>query len=68
MDQLLRDAILWGLVGGLSFLVLAQGFELATARGIDALVKVGGTVVVTVVATAVVYLTRRRLPPANERT
>ena len=62
MDRVVRESVLWGFVGGLTFLVLAQGYELVVGPGIDASVKVGGAVVVLVVATGSSYLARRRLP------
>jgi len=40
MDATDRAAVLWGVVGALSFLVLIQGYELLTDVGVDALVKV----------------------------
>ena len=61
MDRDRRESVLWGFVGGLTFLVLAQGYELVVGPGIDAVVKVGGAVVVLVVATGTSFLARRRL-------
>ena len=62
-----RDAVVWGLVGGLAFLVLVQGYELWADRGVDALVKVGVALAVAVLAGGLGRLVRRRLPPRSER-
>jgi hypothetical protein len=66
MDPVVRDSLLWGLVGGLSFLVLVQGYGLLTDQVIAATVTVGAAVAVTVLSTAVVYLTRRQLPEGDD--
>ncbi|WP_136688877.1 hypothetical protein [Halorhabdus amylolytica] len=42
-----RAALLWGLVGGLSFLVLLQGYELLTPARVDPPVKAGIAILVT---------------------
>ena len=62
MDPDLRESVLWGVVGGLTFVVLAQGYELVVGPGIDTVVTVAGAAVVLVVATGSSYVTRRRLP------
>jgi hypothetical protein len=46
-----RTAVVWGVVGGLSYLVLLQGYELASAMAVDPLVKFGTALMVTVGAT-----------------
>jgi len=46
-----RDALVWGVVGGLSFLVLITGYELATGWRAGLAVKVGVALLVAVVAT-----------------
>jgi hypothetical protein len=60
------DSAVWGLVGGLAFLVLVQGYELATGRGVAALVKVGVAVGVLAVVSLLAYAAG---PPSagNER-
>jgi hypothetical protein len=49
--ELTRDVVVWGLVGGLSFLVLLTGYELATGFRARLEVKAGVAVLVTVGAT-----------------
>ena len=56
-----RDVVVWGLVGGLSFLVLLTGYELATGWRASWLVKFGVAALVTVAATAASALVERRL-------
>jgi polyferredoxin len=51
-----KASLLWGAVGALAFLVLAQGYELLFAPGISLLVKLGIAAVVWVVAGAASYL------------
>ena len=46
--ELSRDAVIWGLVGGLSFLVLLTGYELATDFRASLVAKFGVAVLVTV--------------------
>jgi hypothetical protein len=60
----LRSSSLWGLVGLLSFLVLAQGYRLLVGplgTGLPSLVVVG--LAVGVVTTATSYLLEPRLAP-----
>jgi len=45
-----RDALLWGLVGALSFLVLAQGYRLVTDQGPSTWMLLGVALVVWAVA------------------
>jgi hypothetical protein len=48
-----KASVLWGLVGGLAFLVLVQGYELVAGEGVTVPVKAAVAVVVagaTVVA------------------
>jgi hypothetical protein len=63
----LKSSLLWGVVGGLSFLVLVQGYELLTDRGVAVGVKAGVGFAVALVAAATTHVTRDRLPPKNER-
>ncbi|MFB6150308.1 MAG: hypothetical protein ABEJ40_00735 [Haloarculaceae archaeon] len=54
-----KASLLWGLVGGLSFLVLVQGYELATDRGVTLGVKAGTALLVAVGAAVSTHLARR---------
>ena len=56
-----RDAIVWGLVGGLSFLVLLTGYELSSGWRANLLVKFGVAALVTVAATVGSALIARRM-------
>jgi len=60
MDPRLKRSALWGLVGGLSFLVLLQGYELVTTERVDWLVKLGVAAAVVVGATVLTYAAARR--------
>jgi len=46
--ELSLDAVVWGLVGGLSFLVILTGYELATGFRASLVTKFGVAVLVTV--------------------
>ncbi|WP_436908338.1 hypothetical protein [Halosimplex marinum] len=61
-----KSSLLWGLVGGLSFLVLAQGYELLGDLGVGFAPKLGVAAVVAVGAATATHLTRDRLPTENE--
>ena len=66
MNPHTKSALLWGIVGFLSFLVLVQGYELLADRGVDLVVKFSVALLVGVTSTATTgYLQRRvdRLPP-----
>mgnify|MGYP006293181329 CR=1 FL=1 len=39
MDPRIKSSLLWGLIGGLSFLVLLQGYELVSTERVAWLVK-----------------------------
>jgi hypothetical protein len=56
-----REAVLWGLVGGLSFLVLAQGYRLVASLGVDTLGLLGLGSVVAVTTTLLSYVAAPRL-------
>ena len=56
MRQRTKSGLLWGAVGALAFLVLAQGYELLAAPGISLLVKLAIAAVVWVVAGVASYL------------
>ncbi len=51
-----RDAFGWGLVGGLSFLVLAQGYRLVAALGVDTPALLGVGTVVAAASAVLSYL------------
>ncbi|ELZ28837.1 hypothetical protein C475_04346 [Halosimplex carlsbadense 2-9-1] len=61
-----KSSLLWGLVGGLAFLVLAQGYELLGNLGVGFGAKVAVALVVAVGAAVATHLTRGRLPTENE--
>lgn len=61
MNPRVKEAILWGVVGMLTFLVLLQGYELLEDIRVDLTVKVGGTIVVGVVTTVATYLASGRM-------
>ncbi|QSG10663.1 putative membrane protein [Halapricum desulfuricans] len=61
MDRTHRAAVLWGVIGTLSFLVLLQGYELLADRRVDLLVKFGVAVGVGAVTTAVTQGVQTRL-------
>ncbi|WEL18921.1 MULTISPECIES: hypothetical protein [unclassified Halorhabdus] len=56
-----RQALVWGLVGGLSFLVLLQGYELLTPERVDPLVKAGVALVVTGIGAVLAKFVEPRL-------
>jgi uncharacterized membrane protein YeiB len=56
-----KSSLLWGVIGGLSFLVLLQGYELVAGPRVDLGVKFGVAVLVFVGATALSYWWGRRL-------
>jgi len=58
----LKASLLWGVVGGLAFLVLLQGYELVADVRVALLVKFGVAMAVTAGATALTYAARDRLP------
>ncbi|WP_276251983.1 hypothetical protein [Haloarcula rara] len=62
MEPRTKSSLLWGVVGGLAFLVLLQGFELATGQRVTVAAKAGVAVAVLVGATALTYTARDRLP------
>ncbi|EMA53084.1 hypothetical protein [Halococcus thailandensis] len=51
-----KASLLWGAVGALAFLVLAQGYELVAAPGISLLVKLAIAAIVWIVASGASYL------------
>jgi hypothetical protein len=66
MDPRLKASLLWGLVGGLAFLVLVQGYELTAGERVSLTLKAGIAVGVVVVVTAVSSLLQPHLY-GNER-
>jgi len=66
MDPHRKAALLWGVVGGLAFLVLVQGYELATSQAVTVPVKLAMTIGVFAVATAVTDTLQPRFA-GNER-
>jgi len=58
----LRDSLLWGVVGGLSFLVLLQGYELVSGTRVTVAVKAGVALIVVAGATLLSYAVRDHLP------
>jgi len=61
------SSALWGVVGGLSFLVLVQGYELLADAGVSIAAKFVVAAVVAVVAGVSTHLARGRVPVENER-
>ena len=61
MRPAVRECVGYGLVGALSFLVLAQGYRLVTDRGPSLAVLLVVGVAVGVVATGATYALRRHL-------
>jgi uncharacterized protein YybS (DUF2232 family) len=60
MNPVVRSSLLWGVVSCLSFLVLVQGFELATGTGVTVVAKAAVAVLVGLLGTAVTYLITSR--------
>lgn len=60
--SVLRDSLVWGVVGGLSFLVLLQGYELLSGTRVTIVAKAGVAVAVVTGATALSYAVRDYLP------
>jgi len=59
-----QSALLWGLVGALAFLVLAQGYRLLVGPlGLGVPIAAGLALCVGGVVTAVSYVAERRLEP-----
>ena len=58
-------SLLWGVIGGLSFLVLIQGYELLVGPPVDALLKATITVGVGLVSTGATALLQPRIPSQN---
>ncbi|MBV0902139.1 hypothetical protein [Haloarcula salina] len=56
-----KSSLLWGVVGGLAFLVLVQGYELLAAEPVSVPAKVGVALVVAAGAALATYATQPRL-------
>ena len=63
MKPVRKASLLWGLIGGLSFLVLLQGYELVSAARVDWLVKFGVALAVVVGAAVLSYAYQKRAKP-----
>ncbi len=63
MKPVRKASLLWGLIGGLSFLVLLQGYELVSAARVDWLVKFGVALAVVVGAAVLSYAYQKRARP-----
>jgi len=61
MDPRRKASLLWGVVGGLAFLVFVQGYELVAGDPVAIAVKAGVALVVTAVTALAVQVTRPRL-------
>ncbi|PSQ60152.1 MAG: hypothetical protein BRD23_02805 [Halobacteriales archaeon SW_9_67_25] len=66
MDPHHKASGLWGVIGGLSFLVLVQGYELAVGTRLGMTVKAGVALVVAALAAVLTHLARPRID-GNER-
>jgi hypothetical protein len=66
MDARRKDSLLWGVVGGLAFLVLVQGYELVADESVALTVKAGVAVAVLAVTALAAHALRPRLA-GNER-
>jgi hypothetical protein len=66
MDARQKDSLLWGVVGGLAFLVLVQGYELVADESVALTVKAGVAVAVLAVTALAAHALRPRLA-GNER-
>ncbi|MFC7140821.1 hypothetical protein ACFQMA_13440 [Halosimplex aquaticum] len=61
-----KSSLLWGLVGGLSFLVLVQGYELVADLRVGFTVKFLVALAVAVGAAGLSHVTQDRLPAPDE--
>ncbi|MEF8908139.1 MAG: hypothetical protein V5A13_09790 [Haloarculaceae archaeon] len=66
MEVRRKDSLLWGVVGGLTFLVLVQGYELVADGSVALTVKAGVAVAVLAVTALAAHALRPRLA-GNER-
>ncbi|WP_415379629.1 hypothetical protein [Halosimplex sp. TS25] len=61
-----KSSLLWGVVGGLSFLVLVQGYELVADLSVGIGAKLLVALTVAVAAAGLSHVTRDRLPTPDE--
>jgi hypothetical protein len=66
LSPVAKSSLLWGVVGGLCFLVLIQGYELLADQRVSVLVKFAVAVLVGVAAGGSTYAVQRGLPAENE--
>lgn len=59
------SSLLWGLVGGMCFLVLVQGYELLAEPLVGISIKAGVTILVAGTTAATAHVARPRLPAGN---
>ena len=67
MDPERKSSLLWGVIGGLSFLVLIQGYHLVTGEFVGVWVMAGVATIVFTVSTVSTHLMRPLLARRNER-
>lgn len=67
LDPERKSSVLWGVIGGLSFLVLIQGYHLVTGEFVGVWVMAGVAVLVGVVSGVTTHLLRPRVAQQNER-
>ncbi len=64
-----KSSLLWGVIGGLSFLVLIQAYHILTGEFVGSAVMAGVALVVTVISALSAHLLRPGIRRrANERT
>jgi|AntDeeMinimDraft_4_1070355.scaffolds.fasta_scaffold00148_38 hypothetical protein len=61
MNDAVKSALLWGLVGAMAFLALYQGYVLATSGGIGFPAALAAAIVVGAITTGSAYVLERRL-------
>ena len=61
MDPRVKSSLLWGLVGGMAFLALVQGYHLFGGDFVGVAPMVGGALGVLVVTTGLAHALRPRL-------
>jgi len=61
MEPSTKSSLLWGVVGGLAFLVLLQGYELVTGQRVTVAAKAGVALAVLVGATVLSHAAQDRL-------
>jgi hypothetical protein len=66
MDARRKDSLLWGVVGGLAFLVLVQGYELLADEAVALTLKAGVALGVLAVTALAAHALRPQLA-GNER-